>query len=242
MFTVIKPSIMLSDNYLNAKKLYQSDEFKKSLDILDSNKSNLDADGLYLKAEIYLQAEKGIHGISRNTKRGISLLKQAVKLGSVEAQHELGTRYYLGDGVPENLEKSIELLGVAANYGDELAQFELANILYDNDSNASAIKALGLYELLVNDEQFGAGSLLKIGRMYCRGKANLDVDYKTGAKYLERSAALGNSNAMMDLAYMYYKGQYFERDLEKAILYAQKAGPDHLLYEDIMEELTGLKD
>ncbi len=204
---------------------------------MEKHEDELGADGYYLRAEVFSASEKSIHGMSGNIKKAAAFYKLASELSHPDATYELAKLYYLGDGVSENLKKAVELFEKASELGSILAKFELAEIYYDHPDVKGANKAIILYESLLKNEELKANCLLKLGRICCRGKFGLETDFRKGIIYLEEAAKFGNKNAMMDLAYFYYTGQFVEKDLKKALQYAENAGSDHLLYDEVIEKI-----
>ena len=231
----------LSQSYIkHLKELVQNDQFKEALEYADINEDKLGSEGLYLKGEIYSSAERSLHGITRNMKKAQLFYKQASDLGNSDASYELGMMYYFGDLGKENINDSIFYLKKSVEQGNDLAMFELANLYYDNPKIESSCDAINLYSRLVeSDSDFKSDSMQKLGRIFYKGIFDsIPQDSLKAVEYLEQASALGSANAKMDLAYLYFSGTLIKKDLTKALSYAESAGTEHILYDEVIEKIT----
>lgn len=221
-----------------AQELLRADEYKACLAFIDENESELGADADYLRAEIYSSAEKVLHGLGRKPRKALEYYKKAAAQGHADASYELGRMFARGDGTKEDLDAAVTHLRSAAAVGHDLAPWALANLLYENPARSDATDALALFEQLSADETLGGSALLKLGRIYTRGLCRVAEDPVRAIEYLERSAKLGNTNALSDLAYAYFRGKGVERNLARAKEYIERVGKDHMLYDEIMALLN----
>ena len=79
-------------------------------------------------------------------------------------------------------------------------------------------------ELLEQQAEAGdPDAMYQLARSYRHGWNNFDQDTNKSVQWYERAAALGYTNAWVDLAYIYYKGEHVEKDIAKSLDYTQKA-------------------
>lgn len=226
----------------NVKSFVEQDKLKEALEYIDENDKELGNLSNYYRGEIYSSAEKLIHGIARNIKQAEKYYKNASDSGNSDASYELGMMYYYGELGKVNIKKAVNALKKGISQGSELAMFELANIYYDNQGMEGSTKAIEYYTILTNsDNTFKSTSLLKLGRIYFKGLLGVSVDKDKGIHYLKNSCELDNKNALMDLAYIYYSGDFIKKNLDKALLYAKKSGSSHVLYDEIITKISESK-
>ena len=78
-----------------------------------------------------------------------------------------------------------------------------------------------------------AGASYMIGTMYLKGMLGnqSNDDYECAYRYFEKAYELGNVAACNSIGNMYYEGLYpLEKDVDKAILYYEKAANDEYVY------------
>lgn len=89
--------------------------------------------------------------------------------------------------------------------------------LWQNDQDSEAIEVLGTDALINNAE-----ANLLIGQIYIgaeRGVSNIKRDIKKGIEFLNKSMSLGNSEAALELARLYYFGNGVKQNHKSAEQY-----------------------
>jgi TPR repeat protein len=213
-------------------------DYHVCLAYIDLHEHELGSHADYLRGLLYSDADKRLNGISRSPRKALACFVSAAAQGHLDASHEAGRMHCGGLGTPENIDLAVQFLSSAADRGHTLAAFDLANLLYENPQHSQADLALRWYETLADDPELAASALLKLGRIYSRGWAHVPSDPARGIAALIAAADRGSSNACMDLAYAYFRGRGVPCDLDRARAYAEQAGPDHLLYDEVMTLLN----
>ncbi|MBV1876821.1 MAG: sel1 repeat family protein [Pseudomonadales bacterium] len=204
-----------------AKLCRSSHEDQKAIDILDVEQLAISGEALFLLGDIYNCAEKSVGGVSRSVPKAKKYWLRAVKCGSVEAAVELGDLFYFGDGVKENYKKAEEFWLIAARHKDELGMFKLADFYYDCRPERIQ-EAIVLFESLTKDTIFAKNSCCKLGRIFDRG-IGVKRDSKVAALWYEVGARLNDGNCLLDLSYLYYRGDGVERNVARAIELAERS-------------------
>lgn len=204
-----------------AKECWKSHEDQKAIDILSVEDLSTSAEALYVLGDIYNCADKRVGGVSRSVPKARKYWLEAIKHGSMDAAVGLGSLYYFGDGVKENYRKAEEFWLIAANGGDELGRFKLANFYYDHRPEKIQ-DGIALFESLTRGTTFARNSYCKLGRIFDRG-IGVERDPKIAASWYEAGARLSDGNCLLDLSYLYYKGDGVERNIDRAIELAERA-------------------
>jgi len=108
-------------------------------------------------------------------------LKIRAEKGDPQAQLELGSKYFLGDGVPKNFVEAAKWLRKASDQGDASAQCLLGR-LYDKGEGVPMdyMEALKLYRKAA--DQGNANAQLVVGTAYLTGKT-VEKDLVEGYAY-----------------------------------------------------------
>ena len=78
-------------------------------------------------------------------------------------------------------------------------------------------------DLLGKAREHDPEAMYELGILYLDGPNDLDRDVSKALALLTQSAESGNSNAMLELAYIYHKGDGIDRDQSKALEWLRKA-------------------
>ena len=68
-----------------------------------------------------------------------------------------------------------------------------------------------------------SGTLYELGKIYLEGSGDIARDVTKALELLTKSAELGNGNAMVELAYIYQRGDDADRDPQKTLEWLHKA-------------------
>lgn len=204
-----------------ARAYWRSHEDQKAIDILDVEDLATSSEALFLLGDIFNCADKRVGGVSRSVPKARKYWLEAVKYGSMNAAVELGSLYYFGDGVKESYRKAKEYWLIAANGDDELGMFKLADFYYDHQPTKIQ-DAIVLFESLTKRTAFVRNSYCKLGRIFDRG-IGVERDPKRAASWYEAGSQLNDGNCLLDLSFLYYKGDGVERNIDRAIELAEKA-------------------
>lgn len=154
------------------------------------------------------------------TRPSVEKTQTEAQAGSADAQNQLGTRYYKGDGVPKSLANAERFYRQAAEQGHVGAQNNLGLIYSRNMGPKGYPRAVYWYRKAAS-----LGSEVaqyNLGLMYRYGKG-VKRDYQEAARWIEYSAIAGYPIAQNSIAHMYRKGMGVQRDTEKAIRWYELA-------------------
>ena len=129
-----------------------------------------DTDAISFLGNKYYYAE---HGLTKNVPRAIQLWTEAAELGSKEAHFELGSTYYIGDGVEEDTLMAIHHLQQTAMEGCALSRHVLGIAEYKGENDE-----LALQHWMISAKMGYEKSLNNIKKMLMKGRA-------TKAQYTE---------------------------------------------------------
>jgi len=205
-----------------AKDYWCSNEDQKAIDTLDIEELSTSAEALFMLGDIYNCADKRVGGVSRSIPKARKYWLEATQYGSSDAAVELGNLYYLADGVKQNYSKAEKFWLIAANAGHEIGRFKLADFYYDYQLE-NINDAIILFKSLIDEQStFSGNSCCRLGRIYDRAKG-VKRDSKQAALWYEKGAKLNHGNCLLDLSYLYYKGDGVVKNVELAINLAEKA-------------------
>ncbi|EJK44473.1 hypothetical protein THAOC_36982 [Thalassiosira oceanica] len=133
-------------------------------------------------ADLAHQYFDGDLGLQKDVPRAIELWTEAAELGSLDAHHELGDRYYFGDGIEEDKKKGIYHWVQAAMLGESESRHRLGEVEYDIGNYQRAVQ-----HWMISAKMGDEDSLNEIKDMFKDGLA-------TKAQYAE--ALLGYRDAV----------------------------------------------
>ena len=149
-----------------------------------------------------------------------SLMRRAEK-GNAEAQFELGTAYYNGDGMEQNYEKAFEWYTKAAEQGMAEAQFKLG-ICYDNGQGVTQNYKKAVEWFTKAAEQGFAEAQYNLGNCYYNGQG-VRQNYKKAIEWFTKAAEQGYAYAQYNLGTCYDNGQGVTQNHKKAVEWYTKA-------------------
>jgi TPR repeat protein len=118
--------------------------------------------------------------------------------GELNAQADVGTLYMHGHGVAQDREKAVYWWEKAAAKGNNRAQGYLGDLYFDEQSEYHSYEtAFKFYAM--SARQNDAISQARLAYMYAEG-LGVPVDFEMAEKWWESAAALGNENAVKNLA------------------------------------------
>lgn len=221
----------------------------QSIEILNSLAVKGDPNAMCLLAEIYISGRY----IEPNYKRGITLLKQAEKIGFKPALNNLGWMYQNGKGVLLNENKAFEYFLLSAKSGLAEGQFNVADAYHHGKGvSIDLIEATHWYRKAAiqgnKDSQFVLGKLYankqpKESFRWMRMAADnghTTAQYETAKAYLSGNGAPQNPTLAFNylelaakqdqpggnflLGELFYDGYGTSRNQEKGISLIKKAG------------------
>ncbi len=167
--------------------------------------------------------------------RNINGLKQAAEAGVREAQLELGSWYYRGDGdsIEQSYEKSLYWFEQAAKQGAVEAQFLMGGFyeLGIPPLTQNAIKAVYWYTQAAQQLYPAALSALAMCYLHGFGKRKNAAE---AAQYLQLASQGGDADAQYELASCFEKGVGLPKNSRKAVQWyttAAEQGDSRAMYE-----------
>ena len=155
-------------------------------------------------------------GLEKNPATAVHWLKKAAEQGHNHAQYLLGNCYSKGEGVTQNQTEAIYCYEKASENGHDLAQYRLG-VCYINGNgvNRDLQKAVFWLEKSAVQENEYAQNIL--GVFYSDTNPELSVYWH------KRAANSGNLESMIRLAHLFFDNKKYERDIDVAIEWAEKA-------------------
>lgn len=148
-------------------------------------------------------------------------LRTRAEGGDVNAQAELGEKYFEGNGVEKNGVEAEKWFRMAAEQGSARAQFNLAS-MYDDGHGVQTDKAEALKWYRKAAEQGNAKAQNNLGFNYTRGDG-VERDYAQALNWYRKAADQGFARAQINLGAMYANGWGVPRDDAEAVAWFQKA-------------------
>ncbi|MEC9483304.1 MAG: hypothetical protein UMU75_08285 [Halomonas sp.] len=159
-----------------------------------------------------------------NTRRAIAMLNAMIQQGFPPAYYEMGKLYEQGQGVERDLAK-------AAHYYDEAlrvpspilgnASLHLGRLYRDGQGVERNDRLAYLLFRQAVAEQAGPSAKVALADMLAQGRGTQAAPDKAAALY-SQAAAMGNTQALRELATGYSRGGRLERDSALARKYAQR--------------------
>ena len=147
-------------------------------------------------------------------------LKKAEQ-GNVNAQYDLGWKYFFGQGIVQDRKLGVYWWKKAAEQGNADAQFNLGFMYYDGRGiTQDYLQAVYWWEKAA--EQGNANAQFNLGLMYDEGQG-VSRDYKQAAYWYTKAADQGIAKAQLNLGLLYKNGQGVVQDYKKAVFWHTKA-------------------
>ena len=212
----VKAQVKVADTYLFGEGEVEQNVFLAIYWFTKAAKQG-DAVAAYALAKIYLAGEQ----TPQDVESGIEYLKQSVRQNYGPAQYMLGNLYRTGTaGMEENIGQALWMWRLAQDHGDPQAQalFEQAKVQYPE-------LAKQIDEIFAKKQQAykNADAALFMAQEYKSGEHIAQNDGRW-LKWLEKSADLGNTQALYELYRLYMGGNSFvEPDEKRALKYLHLA-------------------
>jgi len=195
-------------------------------------------------------------GIAKDDARAAKLFQAAAAQDLPEAQYNIATMYDQGVGVPQNYDLAVEWYLKAAGHKDADAEYRLGLLWEEglgrkknseiaqrwfikaaDDGSADAQVRVGKKQpsesMSINSGYFE----YIIGMRMLAGEGGLPKDEARALNFLQKSAAAGYPQAMVQLGRMYAHGQAVQKDEAQAVKYFEQAiardGKYHFAYNSL---------
>ncbi|KAF9945032.1 hypothetical protein BGZ72_001757, partial [Mortierella alpina] len=141
--------------------------------------------------------------------------------GDSNAQTNVGTMYYVGNGVSQDYSRAMEWYLKAANQGNAFAQTYVGSMYHDGKGVPQDFpEAMEWFMKAANQGHADAQNY--VATMYLDGKA-VPQDYPTAIEWFLKAAEQGNAYAQTNVGSMYRDGQGGPQDYPTAIEWFLKA-------------------
>lgn len=182
--------------------------------------------------------ENGV-GLAPNYTQAFNWYKKAADAGLAEALFRVGSCYEIGLGTPVNGPKAIASFEAAAKDKMAAASYKLAGLYMSGALvKADPPKAMQYMHAAVRDGHSAAAN--ELGVVYLQGLLDQTVNTDKALEMFTKSADLGNTEAMKNVAVIYKSGLGRKADSGKALqwyLIAQKAGYQAEGIQGLVDEL-----
>lgn len=166
--------------------------------------------GKYILAEI---SEQEYLGDSEELyKAGFKALKEKVEQGDLHYSNVLGYAYRFGIGTEENIKQAIKVFTPSAEQGNAMSLGHLSELYLEQDKIEKA-KPL----MLKASENNNLQAIMYLASYYH------NQDIKKAIYYYQKGAELNDSQAMLELSYLYENGEGVEKDDKKAVELLEEA-------------------
>ncbi len=215
------------NTYIEANKLYDAGEYKKSAELFRSACEPYSANDQYNWGVIFYHGK----GVPQSYIDAAYWWNIAEKNGSAAAISGLASLFLEGLGVEVNYKIALDLLEMGVERDDTQSKRALGIILLDGMYKGTKITEKDLkrgFELLSEAaEEYDIEAKGIVGHLYltgeCGGYHIVDKDFSKGLKMLTEAAENGNVQSQYFLAVSYYDEIYNNMDYPKARYWAEKA-------------------
>jgi len=152
-----------------------------------------------------------------DTETALKLLLPLAEKGNVDAQHELGSIYLTGSGVPINLVEAARWYKLAATQGNHTAQFVLGR-MYDKGEGVPQDFAESLRWYKLSAAQGNDSAQYAIGEKYEQGRG-VPRNHREAMRWYRMVAVQGFPWAQVKLGNMYQEGKEIPQDFVRAHLW-----------------------
>jgi len=174
----------------------------------------------------------GLFDVSSDVSESVKWLRRAADKGFAQAQYDLGTRYFEGDGVPEDHAEAIKWYRKVAEQGKireymlGICYCKLGDCYYDGDG-VPENKEEAVKWLRKAAEQGSADGQCHLGLCYLNGEGVLE-NTEEAVKWFCKAAEQGHAEAQYSLGVCYNNGDGVPKDKAEAVKWLRKAAEQGL--------------
>ena len=196
-----------ADTFEEGKQAYLRKDYARALEIL---KPLAEQGNSQAQITMGLMYDYG-HGVTKDPTESIRWYRMAAEQGVPLVQHDLGVKYFQGQGVEQEAAKWWEM---SANAGIADSQFNLGLMYYRGIGiDKDYARAAALFEKAA--EQGHGNAQYSLAVMYAFGQ-NKPKDYDKALEWFRKSAAQGIAQAQFNLGVFYENGYGVEKDMDQA--------------------------
>ncbi|MCL2076384.1 MAG: sel1 repeat family protein [Betaproteobacteria bacterium] len=138
-------------------------------------------------------------------------LTRMAEAGDANAQFDLGSRYSLGQGVPQDYRQAFNWYRKAAEQGHDGAQNNLGS-MYDRGNGVPQSLQQAIYWWRKAAAQGSPPSQYLLGTAYANGRG-VPQNYRQAVSWYQKAAEQGFSPAQLNLGNMYANGEGVHKDI-----------------------------
>ena len=157
--------------------------------------------------------------------KDLSACQLAAKNGEADAQKELGSLYFTGEGVQQDFAQALHWYTLAAEQGHPVATYNIG-VLHDKGLGLKKdYKEAGKWYRKSADMGYSTAQY-NLGIMYEYGQT-VETDHARAMKLYLKAAEQGEAAAQFAIGLMYDKGTGVDKDPTQAYMWWQIAGDSH---------------
>jgi TPR repeat protein/tRNA A-37 threonylcarbamoyl transferase component Bud32 len=216
-------------NYYRSTQLEKGIEYinannhEAAFDIFNSDLLKENAEAQYYLGRMYSIGQY----VERNSDKAFILAKKSADQNNAKGLNLLGTMYSEGQGTEKNMSKAIKCFTDAANYGNAKGYFNLGEIYFEGEEviEKDYKKALKYYSEAINlakgqpEFELSGEPEIRSAVILRLGGNGVDIDIDKAKEYYLKAIERNNSDAAVDLGWIYESGEGVEQNYFLAFKY-----------------------
>ena len=202
---------------------FNNKEYEKAYNIFNSSLLQENAEAQYYLGRMYLRGNY----LKTDYDKAFTLAKASAEQGNDKGLNLVGVIYENGLGTEKNIKKAIEYFTKASQLANANAYCNLGVIYYESREGIEIDynKAIEYYTNAINaangqiDRDLSGEPEWQIGEIYMKGGYGVEVDYNNAKEYYLKAIEKNNSDAAVNLGWMYSTGKGVSVDNNMAFKY-----------------------
>ena len=202
---------------------FNNKEYEKAYNIFNSFLLQENAEAQYYLGRMYLSGNY----LKTDYDKAFTLAKASAEQGNDKGLNLVGVIYENGLGTEKNIKKAIEYFTKASQLANANAYCNLGVIYYESREGIEIDynKAIEYYTNAINaangqiDRDLSGKPESQIGEIYMKGGYGVEVDYNNAKEYYLKAIEKNNSDAAVNLGWMYSTGKGVSVDNNMAFKY-----------------------
>ena len=202
---------------------FNNKEYEKAYNIFNSFLLQENAEAQYYLGRMYLRGNY----LKTDYDKAFTLAKASAEQGNDKGLNLVGVIYENGLGTEKNIKKAIEYFTKASQLANANAYCNLGVIYYESREGIEIDynKAIEYYTNAINaangqiDRDLSGKPESQIGEIYMKGGYGVEVDYNNAKEYYLKAIEKNNSDAAVNLGWMYSTGKGVSVDNNMAFKY-----------------------
>ena len=169
-----------------------------------------------------------------------ALLAKA-KAGDAEAQYELGSMYYMGEGVPRDYTQAEFWFRKGAEQGDPNSQFQLGG-LYHFGQGVPHDEGMAFAWTMKAAKQGHGDAEFYISTCYSQDSWGVAKDNAQTIAWLRKGAEQGHLNSQFYLGWAYERGEVIPQDFSESYFWLALAATGNVSDREKRADIVELRD